>query len=140
MEPRISARASALKSASTMKSATMIAVRALAIEGVVIGEDSAVRDVSVVVINDIVVMPVRSPVVPSPTKSAKIADSKAQPKRDSRTLKEQSRIPIPAWPHPDGFSIRKPWIIFRHVNNLRVGRFDHNGLPLIAHVFLRCAL
>src|ERR1700676_2554186 len=139
MAPRISARAAALKSVSTLKSpAVIVSVRV--IEGVVIGEDSAVGYISVVVINDIVVMPVRSPVVPSPTKSAKIANSKAQPKCNSRALKEQSRIPIPAWPNPDGFSIRKPWIIFRHVNNLRVGRFDHNGLPLIAHVFLRCAL
>src|SRR5713226_7651473 len=119
-----------------MKSTTMIAVRALAVERVVISEDSAVRNVSVVVINDIVVMPVRSPMVPAPAKSAKIADSKAEAKRDSRALKEQSRIPIPTWPNPDGLSKRKPRIILRHVNNLRVGRFDHNGLPLIAYVFL----
>ena len=86
MEPRISASASALKSA------TMIAVRALAIEGVVIGEDSAVGYVSVVVINEIVVMPVRSPMVPAPAKSAKKADSKAEAKRNSRAVKEQSWI------------------------------------------------
>src|SRR6202521_3841336 len=140
METLTPARSSALKSASTMKSASMIEVRALAIEGVVISEDSAVGYVSVVVVNDIVVMPVRSPVVPAPAKSAKIADSKAEAKRDSRAVKEQSRIRIPTWPNPDGLSIRKPRIILRHVNNLRVGRFDHNGLPLIAHVFLRCAL
>src|ERR1700682_4566613 len=113
MAPRISAGAAPLKSVAPLKSAAVI-VSMRVIEGVVISEDPAVGDVSVVVINDIVVMPVRSPVVPSPTKSAKIADSKAQPKRDSRTLKEQSRIPIPAWPNPDGLSIRKPWIIFRH--------------------------
>src|SRR6266481_7728041 len=132
MEPRISASASALKSA------TMIAVRALAIECVVIGEDSAVGYVSVVVINEIVVMPVRSPMVPAPAKSAKKADSKAEAKRNSRAVKKQSWIRIPTWPNPDRFSIRKPRIIFRHVNNLRVGGFDHNGLPLIAHVFVRC--
>src|SRR6266849_10621677 len=118
MEPRISASASALKSA------TMIEVRASAIEGVVIGEDSAVGYVSVVVVNDIVVMPVRSPLVPATAQPAKIADSKAQPKPNSRALKEQSRIPIPTWPNPDGLSIRKPGIILRHVNNLRVGGFD----------------
>src|SRR5882762_3330645 len=86
-------------------------------------------------------MPVRAPVVPSPTKAAKIADSKAEAKRDSRAVKEQSWIRIPTWPNPDGLSIRKPGIILRHVNNLRVCRFDHNGLPLIAHVFLMmCSL
>src|SRR5882762_6118246 len=34
----------------------------------------------------------------------------------------------------------EPRVILRNVNHLRVGGFDHNGLPLIAHVFLRCAL
>src|ERR1700676_2258289 len=136
-EPRISTRAAALKSTSTMKSGTtMIGVRAPAIEGVVIGKDSAVGYVSVVVVNNIVVMPVRSPVVPSPTKPTEIANSKAQPKPNSRAVKKQSRIRIPAWPNPDGLSIRKPRVILRNVNNLRVGRFDHNGLALIAHVFL----
>src|ERR1700675_2344902 len=136
MEPRISSGAAALKSASTMKSASMIAVRARAIEGVVISEDSAVRNVSVMVINDIVVMPVRPPMVPAPAEPAKIADSKAEPKRDSRAVEEQSWIRIPTWPNPDGLSKTNPGIILRHINNLRVGGFDHNGLPLIAYVFL----
>src|SRR6266481_4643410 len=124
MEPRISAITSTLKSVSTLKSATMIDVRALAIEGVVIGEDSAVGNISVVVINDIVVMPVRSPMVPTPAKSAKKADSKAEAKRDSRAAKKQSRIRIPAWPDPDRLPIREPRVIFGNVNNLRVGGFD----------------
>src|SRR5712692_11687766 len=128
MEPRISAGASALKSGSTMKSAAMIDVRAPAIDGVVTCEDSAVGYVSVVVINDIVVMPVRSPVVPSPTKPAEITNSKAQPKRNSRAAKVQSWIRIPTWPNPDGLSVHEPRVILRNVNNLRVGRFDHNGL------------
>src|SRR3979411_2373246 len=134
MAPRISARAAALKSVSTLKSPAVI-VSMRVIEGVVISEDPAVGDVSVVVINDIVVMPVRSPVVPSPAKPAKIADSKAQAKRNSRAGKVQSWIRIPTWPNPDRLSIRKPGIILRHVNNLGVGRIDHNGLPLLAHVF-----
>src|SRR6266404_871790 len=104
MEPRISASASTLKSVSTLKSATMIDVRALAIEGVVIGEDSAVGNISVVVINDIVVMPVRSPMVPTPAKSAKKADSKAEAKRNSGAVKEQSWIRIPSRPNPDRLS------------------------------------
>src|SRR6266849_652282 len=135
-EPRISTRAATLKSVSTMKSASMIEVGTPAIEGVVIGEDSTVGYVSVVVINDIVVMPVRSPVVPSPTKPAEITNSKAQPKRNSRAAKVQSWIRIPTWPNPDGLSVHEPRVILRNVNNLRVGRFDHNGLSLRRHVLL----
>src|ERR1700674_4967501 len=109
MAPRISARAAALKSVSTLKSpAVIVSVRV--IEGVVISEDSAVGYVSVVVINDIVVMPVRSPVVPSPTKPAKIANSKAEAKRDSRAGKKQSRLRIPARPDTDRLSIHEPWV------------------------------
>src|SRR5258708_39222141 len=122
-----------------MKSATRIGVRAPAIEGVVISEDSAVGYVSVVVINDIVVMPVRSPVVPSPAKPAEIADSKAQAKRNSRAAEKQSRIRIPAGPDSDRLPIHEPWVIFGSVNNLRVGGFDQGAFSLIAHDFLRCA-
>src|SRR5260370_7395025 len=100
-EPRISTRAATLKSVSTMKSASMIEVGTPAIEGVVIGEDSTVGYVSVVVINDIVVMPVRSPLVPSPTKPAEITNSKAQPKRNSTTAKPQPCLSTPTTPHPD---------------------------------------
>jgi hypothetical protein len=48
-----------------------------------VSENSAVGYEPVVVEEDIVVMPVRSPVVPSPAEPAKEADSKAEAKRDS---------------------------------------------------------
>ena len=56
MEPWISARGSALKSASTMESAAMIEICTRVIEGVVIGEDSAVGYVGVVVEHDSVLL------------------------------------------------------------------------------------
>jgi len=58
------------------------------IEVVAVREDSAVGYVVVVVEHDTVVMPVVSPVVPSPAEPAKEADSKAEAKRDPRTGKE----------------------------------------------------
>src|SRR5713101_558674 len=136
MEPRISARAAALKSASTMKSATMIEVRAPAIEGIVIGEDSTVGYVGVVVEKDAVAVPVISPVVPAPAKPAKEANAKAEATRNSRSGKVQSWIPIPVWPNADGLSIDEPGIVFRNVNHLRVGWFDHDSLSLLRHLFL----
>ena len=131
MEALISARTAALESASA---AIEVAVRA--IECVVISENSAVRNVGVVVIGDVAVIPVRSPMVPAPAKAAEIADSKPEAKSNSWSGKIESWIRIPARPDTDGLAIRQPGIILRHVNNLRVCRFDHNGLPLIAHVFL----
>src|SRR6266478_7111064 len=140
MEPWISARASALKSASTMESAAMIGICTRVIEGVVIGEDSAVGYVGVVVEHDSMAMPVVSPVVPAPAIAAKEADAKAQDKRNSRSGKIQPWIPIPAWPDPDRLSIHEPGIVFRHVNDLRIGRRDHNRLSLLGHLLLGCAV
>src|ERR1700685_3897059 len=86
-----------------------------------------------------VVMPIVSPVVPAPTVPTKKADSKAEANCNSRTIKEEPRIPIPVWPDPDGLSIHEPRVILRNVNNLRVGGFDHNCLSPLGYVFLRCA-
>jgi hypothetical protein len=128
-----SSRSSAMKSVCSVKSAG-------AIEVVAIDENSAVGNVGIVVKNDAVAMPVVSPVVPAPAESAKEADPKPEAKLNSRTGEKQPWIRIPARPDPDELSIHQPWVIFRHVNNLRVGWLDHNGLPLLAHLFLRCAL
>jgi hypothetical protein len=109
---------------------------ACAIEVVAIGKDPAVGDIDAVIEEDPVVMPIVAPVTPSPAKTAKESDSKAEAKCEPGTVKEKPRIPIPAWPNPDGISVHKPWVIFRHVNHLRIGWFDHNGLPLFTHLFL----
>jgi hypothetical protein len=73
--------ASAAGKATTMKSTG-------AIEVVAIDEHPAVRYVGVVVVNDAVVMPIVAPVVPTPAKSTKETDSKAEAKSNSRTGKE----------------------------------------------------
>src|SRR3984957_16214176 len=111
-----------------------------AIEAVAIGENSAVGNVAVGVEENSMTTPVVSPVSPPPAKSAKEADPKAEAKRDSRAANVESRIRIPSRPDSDGPSINEPRVIFRHVNNLRIGGLDHNGLPLLAYLFLRCAL
>src|ERR1700737_2197139 len=136
MEPRTSTRAPALKSASPMKSAAMIEVCTRVIERVVIGEDSAVGDVGVIVEHDSVATPIVSPVVPPPAIAAKEADAKAQAIRNSRPSKVQPWIPIPAWPDSDWLSIHEPGVIFRDVNNLRIGRLHPARLSLLGHGLL----
>src|ERR1700681_3980431 len=78
METLTSARTPALKSASAMHPASVIEVPACMIEGVVIGEDSTVGNVGVMVVNNRMMSPVGSPMVPAPAEPAKIADSKAK--------------------------------------------------------------
>ena len=72
---------SAMKSASSMKTAG-------AIELVAICEDSAVGLVVVMIETNVVVMPVVSPMVPSPSESTKEANSKAEAKRNPRAGQE----------------------------------------------------
>lgn len=97
-------------------------------------------NVPVVVVSDVVVMPVISPVVPPPPEPAKEPDSEAQAKCNPGSGKEQTGIGIPAWPDHNRRSIDQPGIVFRHINDLRIGRFDDNGLPLLGYGFLRCAI
>src|SRR5437899_27915 len=110
------------------------------IEVLTVDKDSAVGDVAVVVEHDSVVMPIVSPVPPAPAEPAEEANSKSEAELHSRSFQIQSRIPVPARPHTKGFSINQPRIILRHINNFGVRGFDHNGLPLRADLFLRCAL
>src|ERR1700693_489503 len=110
-----------------------------AVKVAAIGENSAMGYITMMVEHhSMTTMPVVPPVSPAPAESAKKADSKAEPKRDSRAANVQSRIRIPSWPDSNGRSIHEPRVIFRHVNDIRIGRLDHNGLTLLAHLFLRC--
>ena len=72
---------SAMKSASSVKSAGVT-------ELVAICEHSAVGLVVVMVETNVVVMPIVSPMVPSPAESAKEANSKAEAKRNPRAGQE----------------------------------------------------
>jgi hypothetical protein len=68
-------------------------------EIVAIDERSAMGDVGVVVINDGAVMPVESPVMPSPAKAAEVANSKAYAERNRRASDENAWNRIPSGPH-----------------------------------------
>src|SRR4029077_16226350 len=121
-----------------MKAAAMIKSTSAGVEVFAIDEHPAVRHVAVVIELDIVVMPIRSPMVPTPTEAAKEADSEAEAPSQPWSGKVQSWIPIPAWPHGKRLSIHEPRIVLRNVNHFRVGGLNHNRLSLIADFFLRC--
>jgi len=132
----ITVNIAAVKCASTMKSAAVLEVVVRA-TGVVVAiyKCSAVRDVHVAVVNDCVVMPVRSPVMPSPAETAKETDRIADAKQDSRCGNEQARIPIPPRPSHQRPPIDDPRIVFGNVNNFRVAWRDHNCLSFLSDVF-----
>src|SRR5579864_6616112 len=130
---RESSCSSTVKSVCCMKSASRVEVLAIC-------ENSAVRYVTVMIEKDVVVMPVESPVTPSPPESAKEANSKTESPRQDRAFHVQSGIPIPIRPHRKRLSIDQPRVVFRHVDNLRISGLDHNGLARLADFFLRRTL
>ena len=78
-------RIAAVKCVFAMKAAGVVEVAVCAIEVIVpIYKRSAVRDVDVTVVNDGVVMPVRSPAMPSPSKPAKETDWITYAEQNSR--------------------------------------------------------
>src|SRR5208282_4604340 len=84
-----------------------------AIKIVPVVKRSASRVVSAVVKGRIVVMPVESPMTPSPSKAAEPSDSKAD-----------SGIRIPSRPSHDGISVNQPRIIGRDIHHIGLGRLN----------------
>ena len=92
------------------------------------------------VIKRVVVMPVESPVTPSPSKTAEPADSEAKSKRQVRTAKPDSRIWIPSRPRYDGISVNQPRIIRGDIYNIRISRLNFHCRVLRRYSLLRCVL
>lgn len=124
---------SRVRSAPCVKSAR--AIKALAIR-----ENTAVRDIAMVIEEKIVATPIVAPVSPSPVKTAEETDSNACAPEESGARNIQSWIPVPIGPNGERLSIYEPWVILRNINNLNVGWLDLDRLPLIADRLLRCCL
>src|SRR5258708_40341437 len=124
----------------SMESSAAIESASSGIEVFAVREDSAVRYEPMMVEKDIVVMPIRSPVVPAPAKSTKVADSKTDAPHEAWAIQVQPRVPVPLWPDADRRSINEPGIVLRNINHFWIGRLDHNGFVLIRHLFLRRAV
>jgi hypothetical protein len=114
----------------------MIEPASASVEVIAINENSAVGHVAVVVEKDAVMVPIGSPMVPTPAKTTKKAKAEAEAKSNSGTRKVQTWIPVPAWPHRNRRAIDKPRIVFRHVDHLGVGRFDHDRRSVVGHLLL----
>src|SRR6266849_1533119 len=126
---------------AAMKSRTMIEVAVpVEVPMPVIDESRTVGNISVVVVDDVVVVPVGIPVVPSPAKAGVETHPKAQPKRNPRTDGVEPAIGDPARIDYQRRPIDNPGIVYRHVNDLWICRLNDDCLPLSYDLFLRCAL
>src|SRR5271155_5360177 len=85
-------------------------------------------------------MPVRTPVVPTPAEATEETDTNSQAELDPWPVEEKSGVIDPVRVKRDGIPVDDPWIVFRHVHDLRVGRLNHDGIPLRRDGLLGCAL
>src|ERR1700730_4612819 len=128
------------KSAVTMKSLGTIEIFVSREKAVSAGDRVTVRNISVVVVNHRSVIPVGPPVVPPPSVATEVPESKAYAKCNSRAVKVESRVGIPA--PTDGYRrpIDQPGIVLRHVHNLRVCWLNSDRLALSGDRLLTRAL
>src|SRR5437016_4174507 len=138
MEPGTSAGRSA--SVERVAMVEVAAIEVAVVEVVAIDDRSAVGDVGVVVVNHPMAMPVASPVMPSPSESSEEADPEANSKPNPWSRQEDPWHGIPAWVCHDRLAIHEPRIIGRHVDDLRVGRFDDDRVALRCYLFLFVAI
>src|ERR1700730_7418965 len=118
------------KSAVTMKSLGTIEIFVSREKAVSAGDRVTVRNISVVVVNHRSVIPVGPPVVPPPSVATEVPESKAYAKCNSRAVKVESRVGIPA--RPDCYR--------RHVDNIRLCRLNSYRLAVSDYRLLTGAI
>ena len=114
--------------------------RASARDTVSIAEFPAVGDVRLIAVSQAVSMPIRSPVMPPPAEIAEEADPDPHSKHDPRPIEVEARSPNPTGVECNRITVDCPGIVFRHVNDLRICRFNDNRLSLGCDRFLLCGL
>jgi hypothetical protein len=99
----------------------------------------AVGDPRIVVVNNPpAVVPVVSPVVPSPPEAAEESDAEPQSEGDSRAIQKQSWIRIPAGKDCERSTVYQPRIVLGYVDlvghsRLNYDRFIFGGHLLLCH-------
>src|ERR1700748_2082996 len=120
-----------MESASAIHTATCMA------NAVAIHKCSAMGDVPCVVIYHRPVMPIESPVAPSPSIAREETQSESNAGGNSCSSEIEARIGIPAGPPSGWRPIYQPRIVLREVDNSGVYRFDRDRLPLCCDRLLR---
>src|SRR4030081_168269 len=103
-------------------------------------ESRTVRDVPLMVMHHVVVVPIGAPMVPAPAVAAEDADSNPQAKRNSRPVDVDaghSNPPRVVWKR---ISVDHPGVVFRYIDDLRIGRLNRDHLSVRCDRFLLRAL
>src|SRR5579864_6842151 len=113
--------------------------RMIAAEVVAIDESSAMRVVPLMVVCQVMLAPIRSPVVPPPAKAREDTDSDSQAERNPWPIDEDAWNVDPTRIKRERCSVDHPRIVLRQVNNFRICRLNHDCLSLGRDAFLRRA-
>jgi hypothetical protein len=141
VEPRTSVtRTTSVERVAMAEIAVIAVIEAVVVEVVAIDDRPAVGDIGAVVIDHPMAVPVAIPVMPAPTIPSEETDAEPDSKSDSRSGQEDSRHRVPAWIRDDWLAIHEPRIIGGYIDDLRVGRFDDDGVPLRRYLLLFVAV
>src|SRR5882757_219312 len=117
-----------------------VAVTQITMMKSVMPELSAVRHELVAIEGCPAAMPVVAPMAPAPPKSAKISESKSNTERKSDAAPKNSRRLIPSGIDRYRPPVNQPRIIGRHVDHLRIGRFNNDCVSLCSDPLLLAAI
>jgi hypothetical protein len=99
-------------------------------------EIPAVGSVRVTAVNHAMSVPISSPAVPAPAEATKETDTNSHAEPDPRPIEEEARNPDPTRIEREGITVDDPGIVFRHINDLRICRFNHDRISLGRDGFL----
>ena len=99
-------------------------------------ESRTVREVSVVVVDHVMSVPVSPPVMPPPTKAAKDADSNSQAESNPWPIDIEAGKPQPLGVVWEGIPVHDPRIVFGHVNEVWIRGFNRDRLSVRCDSFL----
>ena len=125
---------------STAVAANSAALPSSSVVIVPVVERGASGVVPVVVMNYVSVVPIRSPVIPTPSIATEETDSKTYAEREVGAAIPDSRIGVPSGPRHDGVSVNQPWIIRRDIDDLWVSRLNDDRRALRLNGLLRRVL
>lgn len=123
-----------------VKRGAMVKIAAAVVEVVAIHNRAAVGDVSVMVEHRAAIVPVISPVIPAPAKSSEETDPKSSAEVESWATIKDSGHGIPTRVGQNGVSVYDPWIVSRHVHNVRIRRLNDDRVSLSRHLLLVVAV
>jgi hypothetical protein len=123
-----------------MIKSTMSEARISVTEVVTIDESRAVGNPPVMVERQVVSVPIGSPVVPAPAIAGEDTNSNPQAERNPWPIQVEARLPVPVRIQREGRPVYDPRIVFRHVNDFRVRRFNPDRLSIVRDVFLLRAI